>query len=122
MFLKRTGFIQIREIKSRRDDTLLTVDFNLRTGNVSCPVQNPAGMTLLTINSEQLTINNYCSYCSLTIVSSLRDFADYSSCRLFRRLKSTVNKVLSLRDISPLTQFFYKFFYFTSLKLKLIIH
>jgi len=30
MVFKRTGFIQSREIKSRRDGILLTVDFNLR--------------------------------------------------------------------------------------------
>ena len=115
MFFKCTWFPQSEEeIKSRRDDTLLTVDFNLRTGNVPCSQQSPAGTVLLKMKGEQSTIKNYCSLfiipCSLTIVSSLRDFAEYSSCRLFRRLKSTVNKVLSLRDISPLTQYFYKFF------------
>ena len=30
MVFKRTGFIQSRELKSRRDGILLTADFNLR--------------------------------------------------------------------------------------------
>ena len=39
-------------------------------------------------------------------VPSLRDLSDNSLC-LLRRLKPTVNKVLSLWDISPLSQHFY---------------
>jgi len=41
------------------------------------------------------------------IVSSLRDFIVSLFC-LIRRLKPPVNKVLSLRDISPLTQHHFK--------------
>ena len=47
MVFKTTGFIQRREIKSRRDGILLTVDFNLRTGNVAHTSQSPAGTILL---------------------------------------------------------------------------
>ena len=92
MVFKRTGFIQCREIKSRRDGALLTVDFNLRTRNTSSAPQSPAGTTLW---------NNK--------VLSLHDFGDGLFCA-FRRLKPTVNQVLSLRDISSLIQYFYKFF------------
>ena len=66
--------------KSRRDDTLLTVGFNLRIGNDSRDIQSPAGTTL---SREQ--------------VSSLQDLGDVLL-SMFRRLKSTVNKVPSLRD------------------------
>ena len=93
MVFKRTGIIQGREIKSRRDGILLTVDFNLRTGNAAHNSQSPAGTTQWEDK-----------------VSSLRDCWVSVSCWLLRRLKSTVNKVLSLRDISPLIQYFYKFF------------
>ena len=108
MVFKRTGFIQSRELlrqrsatESRRDDILLTVDFNLRPGYASCALQSPAGTILLPLHWGRVGVG---------LVPSLRDFAVYSSCWLFRRLKSTVNKVLSLRDISSLTQYFFKFF------------
>ena len=56
MVFKWKGFIQSREIKSRRDGILLTVDFNLRTKNAPGSLQSPAG----TIQGEEK-------------VSSLRD-------------------------------------------------
>ena len=71
--------------KSHRDGILLTVGFNLRTRNTLHSLQSPAGTTLWKDK-----------------VPSLRDFAARVTLYL-RRLKSTVNKVLSLRDISPLT-------------------
>jgi hypothetical protein len=78
------GFLgQKREKMSRRDNTLLTVGFKLRPGQVKGPLLSPAGTTL---RSEK--------------VPSLRDLKQtwiFSN----RRLKPTVNKVLSLRDISP---------------------
>jgi hypothetical protein len=83
--------IQKIEAKSRRDGILLTVDFNLRTKSVSHSLQSPAGTAQW---RDQ--------------VSSLRDslsaWLAYS-----RRLKPTVNKVLSLRDISPLTRSYPEF-------------
>ena len=45
MVFKRTEFIQSREIKSRRDGILLTVDFNLRTKNAPRSLQSLAGTT-----------------------------------------------------------------------------
>jgi len=61
--------------KSRRDDTLLTVGFNLRERDTYYQVPQGRHVT------HQ--------------VSSLRDLVGG---RLYRRLKPTVNKVLSLRD------------------------
>ena len=68
------------------DDTLLTVDFNLRKRNNEHVLQSPAGTTL----------------CSSIQVSSLRDLGACIA-RSVRRLKPTVNKVSSLQDFSPLT-------------------
>ena len=79
-------FLKSRERKSRRDNTLLTVDFNLRKRNDIYAQQSPAGTTL----------------CKRTQVSSLRDLAG-CVVPLFRRLKPTVNKVPSLRDYSLLS-------------------
>ena len=78
------------ERKSRRDGILLTVDFNLRSRNAASSLQSPAGTTLW--------INK---------VSSLRDLLRQWLFS-FRRLKPTVNQVLSLRDISPSIQHLYK--------------
>ena len=91
------GFIQSREVKSRRDGILLTVDFNLRTINAAHTTQSPAGTVLY-----------------LPIVLSLRDCWMSASYRFLRRLKSTINKVLSLRDSSLLIKDCYKFFIFHS--------
>ena len=82
---------------SRRDNTLLTVDFNLRTKNTPRSLQSPAGTTQWEDK-----------------VSSLRDCWVSVSCWLLRRLKSTVNKVLSLRDSLPMKRHFYKLFIFNS--------
>jgi len=67
--------------QSRRDNTLLTVEFILRTRDVVHALQVPQGR-----------------HFEWMIVSSLRDFGKRLF-RLFRRLKPTVNQVLSLRDI-----------------------
>ena len=80
--------------KSHSDGILLTVDFNLRTKNAVHSPKSPAGTTQWRNK-----------------VSSLRDFADRVTLHL-RRLKSTVNKVLSLQDFSPLSQHCYKLFIF----------
>ena len=73
--------------KSRRDNTLLTVDFNLRK-DAACHVStNPAGMTLLRL----IIVSSHAGLCAAFVAFPVR------------RLKPTVNKVLSLRDISPLT-------------------
>jgi len=82
-----SSLIPLRSIQrngrtSRRDDTLLTVDFNLRTGSVPYYLQSPAGTALW--RSET--------------VSSLRDFWG-KFFRPLRRLKPPVNKVSSLRDL-----------------------
>jgi hypothetical protein len=77
--------------KSRSDDTLLTVDFNLRNMSNIHILQSPAGTTHRRSNK----------------VPSLRDLG--AACSIFvRRLKPTVNKVMSLQDISPLTWHFLK--------------
>jgi len=76
--------------KSRRDGILLTVGFNLRTRDTIHSLQSPAGTAQWSVK-----------------VSSLRDFADRVTFHL-RRLKSTVNKVTSLRDFSsdkPIAEF-----------------
>ena len=100
MVFKRTGFIQSREVMSRRDGILLTVDFNLRTGYASCALKSPTGTILLPPHLGRVGVG---------LVSSLQDLL--MTCKqFFRRLKPTVNKVLSLRDISSLIQYFYKFF------------
>ena len=94
MVFKTTGFIQKREIKSRRDGILLTVDFNLRTKNGFYSPQSPAGTAQWKDK-----------------MSSLQDLLMIWQ-QFLRRLKPTVNQVLSLRDISPLIQYFYKLFIF----------
>ena len=78
---KDMQFLKTLQPKSRSDGTLLTVDDNLRTGNASCYQQSPAGTAQWEYN-----------------VSSLRDLAQCAPCFSFRRLKSTVNRVSSLRD------------------------
>ena len=67
--------------QSRRDVTLLTVEFILRTICDAHALQVPQGR-----------------YFERMIVPSLRDFGAMLFLRL-RRLKPTVNQVLSLRDI-----------------------
>ena len=79
--------IKIRGEKSRRDDTLLTVDFNLRKKQQNVhALQSPAGTTL----------------CRRLQVSSLRDLGACVA-HYVRRLKLTVNQMSSLRDFLPLT-------------------
>jgi len=80
--------------KSRSDGILLTVGFNLRTRDA---IHSPKSHAV----TAQWRDN----------MSSLRDFGG-KFFRLIRRLKPTVNKVLSLRDFSPLTQHYYKLFIF----------
>ena len=84
--------IQNRERKSRRDGTLLTVDA-IYGRDATCHVStSPAGTA------------HHCAQ-----VSSLRDLPGTVTF-IFRRINSTVNQVLSLRDISPLTQNLYKLY------------
>ena len=71
--------------KSRRDDTLLTVDFNLRKRNISRMRPSPAG----TILASHLLDNKVSSHAGLR----------YLCASIVRRLKPTVNKVTSLRDL-----------------------
>jgi hypothetical protein len=83
--------------KSRRDGTLLTVDFNLRTRSASCSSQSPAGTTL---RRDKM--------------SSLRDLVEtWRTTSVIRRLTPTVNQVLSLRDILPQTKYCCDLFIFT---------
>jgi len=86
--------VQKREAKSRRDNTLLTVGFNLRKTERSTPHQVPQG-------------RHYGS----TVPAGLWSREDSLSRRL-RYALPTVNKVLSLRDNSPLKQHSYKLFIF----------
>ena len=71
--------MDIARPKSRRDETLLTVEFILRNMDAVIP-KVPQGR-----------------HFGVMVVSSLRDFG-FVLHRLSRRLKSTVNNVLSLRD------------------------
>ena len=73
--------VQTRRRKSRRDKILLTGGFNLRTRDTMHSLQVPQGR-----------------HFGEMIMSSLRDL-ETKLFLLLRRLKSTVNKVLSLRDI-----------------------
>ena len=93
MVFQRTGFFQRRKEKSRRDDTLLTVGFNLRMTDTERSSRSPAwDDTFLSVAYKMQ-------------VSSLRDFGAHDASP-FRRLKPTVIKVPSLRDSSPLIQYF----------------
>ena len=74
--------------KSRRDNTLLTVGFNLRTDGTQHQV--PQGRHFA--NPRRNTATPFQKGAQ---VSSLRDFSEGGR---YRRLKPTVNKVLSLRD------------------------
>jgi hypothetical protein len=69
-----------RDGQSRRDGTLLTVGFNLRKMGNTCALQSPAGTT-------------YCA-CKCRPYGTWDAFVVL----LVRRLKSTVNKISSLRD------------------------
>ena len=73
--------------KSRRDVTLLTVGFNLRKGNISRMRPSPAGTTL----ASHLLDNKVSSHAGLGYIYVAP---------IVRRLKPTVNKVTSLRDLS----------------------
>jgi len=70
--------------QSRRDGTLLTVDFNLRTRDLLCYLLSPAGTTLWRGD----------------VVSSLRDCGSKLFHLLLRRLKPPVNKMPSLQDFT----------------------
>ena len=59
MLFKITGFIPKREVKSRRDGTLLTVDFNLRTRYAPYYLQSPAGTAQLRIENGEWRIENH---------------------------------------------------------------
>ena len=88
--------------KSRRDDTLLTVDFNLRKRNVTDFTQVPQGRHLY---NEELRMKNVALSSFSTLRSSLKSIVPAGLCNmrmllLFRRLKSTVNRVSSLRDFA----------------------
>ena len=86
--------LQMRSEKSRRDVILLTVEFILRTLSAVYSLQVPQGRPF-----------------GEMFVSSLRDFGA-GLFRLPRRLKPTVNQVLSLRDSSPLNQYYGNLFIF----------
>jgi len=75
--------VQTRNEKSRRDGTLLTVEFILRTIGAMNSLLVPKGRHI-----------------KVRLVSSLRDFGGMLFHQL-RRLKPTVNRVSSLRDYLP---------------------
>ena len=80
------------ERKSRRDETLLTVDAIYGQDDARHALISPAGTTHHRAK-----------------VSSLRDLSGTLPF-IFRRINSTVNQVLSLRNIFPLTQNIYKLY------------
>ena len=82
------------EEKSRRDETLLTVGFNLRRSNDVCALISPAGTTFCALLCRPC--GTWGAFVAL----------------LIRRLKSTVNKVLFLQDISLLPKYFCKLLFF----------
>ena len=77
--------LTVSKDKSRRDGTLLTVDFNLRAGNASYAPKSRRDDTWIV-------------YVPDNKVSSHAGLQGERSLSLVRRLKSTVNKVSSLRD------------------------
>ena len=76
--------IRGRAAQSRRDDTRLTVGFNLRKTNDISGQGSPAGTTL-------------CEYFKCRPCGTLSPFVAFP----VRRLKPTVNQVSSLRDFAP---------------------
>ena len=76
---------QISRSKSRRDDTLLTVGFNLRKGDASCAPKSRRDDTCILYATDKK-------------VSSHAGLRNERSVSVIRRLKPTVNKVSSLRD------------------------
>ena len=112
-------------IKSRRDDTLLTVGFNLRTTDTAHIHPSPAWDDTLLSGVYISYAGKLCGFAALREiiisrkvaktqrlkctdidrekymmqVSSLRDFGAHDASP-FRRLKPTVNRVSSLRDWS----------------------
>ena len=61
MVFKWKGFIQNREIKSRRDDTLLTVGFNLRRSqHDTLTQQSRRDDTLLTVDFNLRNVKTQC--------------------------------------------------------------
>ena len=78
--------LTISKGKSRRDNTLLTVGFNLRMKNAERSPRSPAwDDTRIVIAIDKEVSSHAGLWCAVA--------------SLVRRLKSTVNKVLSLRDL-----------------------
>ena len=93
--------------QSRRDKTLLTGGFNRRITSNVCAMESPAGTTLK-ISAKYRPCGTGSQFTTFTIrrlkstvnkVMSLRDLAERLVFVHVRRLKSTVNKALSLRDL-----------------------
>jgi len=89
-------FLQMRREKSRRDGILLTVGFNLRKQSYH-------------IHSKSRR-DGILSFHYIVLAGLWKERIVF----LVRRLKSTVNKMLSLRDYLPLIQYYYKLFTFSS--------
>ena len=96
--------------KSRGDDTLLTVGFNLRNASNATSLLSPARTTLL-ISAKYRPCGTWTQSVVFLVrrlkstvnkVSSLRDLGARVA-HFVRRLKPTVNKVSSLQDFSPPT-------------------
>ena len=92
--------IGLSAAKSRRDDTLLTVDFNLRERNVADLTQVPQGRHFLVKNEERRVRHSLLSSLFTLHYKSVvpAGLGNMRMLLLVRRLKSTVNKVSSLRD------------------------
>ena len=94
-----------RATKSRSDDTLLTVDaiYGQSDGTPTFPSRTATTLgTSGTCGTGGGAVRTH-------QVSSLRDLPGMLPF-IFRRINSTVNQVLSLRDTSPLTQNLYKLY------------
>jgi hypothetical protein len=78
--------------QSRRDGTLLTVGFNLRTGSATAPPQVPQGRPFVLFPCFGGWVGLDC-----VVPAGLVETWRAAS---YRRLKPTVNKVSSLRDFT----------------------
>ena len=99
--------IQTRAQKSRRDETLLTVDA-IYGRDAACHVSTSRAATALGTGDCEAGAHQ---------VSSLRDFAVMRLYCRFRRLKPPVNKMPSLRDFSSLINFLGYIFLVPELKI-----
>ena len=104
IFIPLAFAFQTSRGKSRRDGTLLTVGFNPRSEH-----------------NDRLLKSRRDDILSLHSIVPAGLWEAASILCPVRRLKPTVNKVLSLRDNSSLTRYCYKLFNFNSLIIALVL-